>query len=151
MDNYLFEALSYQSTFDRRTTPWEVQYWDYKDLRAFEIDLERVDRLYHISFFDVANGDREFEMIGRMQYKGEPIYVELNAGCDFTGFDCQGEGNIVISRDANFFMKHLLRSKREKDIIYKALADDGIEVEEEEQSEFDSAKKRLSKQNFSSK
>ena len=144
MDDHLFEALSYQYMFDRRTTPWEMQHWDYKDLQAFKIDLEQVDRLYHIKFFENA-GDREFEMIGRMQYKGEPLYVELNAGCDNTGFDCQGMGNIFISRDANLFMKLVLRSNNEKDLIYKSLADDGIEVEEEEQSEFDVHKRMFSR------
>ena len=132
MEDYLFEALFYQSIFERRTTPWEMQYWDYEDLQAFEIDLEQVDRLYHIKFFEFY-GDRQFEMIGRMQYKGEPIYVELNAAIEpLTRFNYQGGGNIFISRDANLFMKLVLRSNNEKDLIYKSLADDGIEVEEEE-------------------
>ena len=133
MNDYLSYALLYQDMFERRTTPWEMNQWDYYDLQAVEIDLERVDRLYHINFVDDC-GDRRFEMIGRMQYKEESFYVQLFAGCDNTGFDCRGGGNIFISRDANLFMKQLynFRSKIDKDLIYKSLADDGIEVEEEE-------------------
>ena len=134
MNDYLGEVLYYQYTFERGTTRWEMQQWDYDDLQAFEIDLERVDRLYHINFVDDC-GDRRFEMIGRMQCKEESFYVQLFAR---RGFHCKGGGYMFISRDANLFMKYLLKSKIEKDLIYKALADDGIEVEEEELSEFES-------------
>ena len=134
MNHHLGEVLYYQYTFERGTTPWEMYQWDYKDLLAFEIDLERVDRLYHIEVFKYEDPDRIkylYEMIGRMQYKGEPLYIELNASCNSTCFEYDGEGNIFISRDANLFMKHVLKSNNKKDLIYKSLADDGIEVKEE--------------------
>ena len=139
MNDYLWYALSYQDTFERRTTPWEMNQWNYDDLQAIEIDLERVDRLYHIKISE-ESGDRIFEMIGRMQYNEEILYVKLYAGCDSSGFSCHGGGNIFISRDPNLFMKQPFESKIDKYLIYKSLADDGIEVEEEEQSEFDSVR-----------
>ena len=92
-----------------------------------------MNRLYYISFFEDYVKARAFEMIARMEYEGRPLYVELNANCDYSGFDCQGDGFIIVGRDANLFMKDALAIEREnlkKDLIYKSLQNDSIHVEE---------------------
>lgn len=133
MEDCLFEALEYQETFDKRTNPWENKEFD-DILQNFEIDLEKVDRLYHIQYISNPFG-REFSMIARMQYQDKPLYVELFAGCDFTGFECQGRGVIFISRDANIFMNLVLTEQEDlkKNLIYASLKEDGIDVEEKEE------------------
>ena len=136
---YLREPLGHQYIFDHRTTPWERQQWDYDELQSFKIDVGKIDRLYHIRTTDINESDREYELIARLQYKGQPLYVELNASCDFTGFDCQGGGAIFVSRNASLFMRLVLTSGNKKDLIYESLAEDGIEVEE--QSEFDACQR----------
>ena len=133
IDDYLHEALHYQHTFEKRTTPWEAQQWDYEELQRFNIDLEKIDRLYYI-FYDSGVGGRNFQMIARMEKDEEqPIYVEMVASCDYTGFDCQGSGYIFISKNANLFMK-LVLAEAEKDVdkslIYDSLREDSIYVEE---------------------
>ena len=139
IEDYLWEPLDFQYMFDRRTTPWEIQQWDHDELQSFKIDVGKIDRLYHIHTTDINESDREYELIARLQYKGQPLYVELNASCDFTGFDCQGGGAIFVSRNASLFMRLVLTSGNKKDLIYESLAEDGIEVEE--QSEFDACQR----------
>lgn len=137
MCNQLFDALSYQFLFHRRTTPRERDQWGDGDLRTFEIDLELVDRLYDIDSVFKNRGSREWvEMIGRMQYKGDRLYVKLTASYDYTGFRGQVGGVIFVSRDACLFMRLVLVPGIRKDRIYKSLVKDGIEVGE--LSEFDS-------------
>ena len=133
MYKYVGEALTYSYMFEKRTTPWEAQQWDYDALQEFKIDLEKVDRLYYIYHYDDNVSGRKFEMIARMEYEEAPLYVELSAGCDYTGFDCQGGGQIFVSRDANLFMKLVLAEEKDlnKNLIYKSLREDRIYVEEE--------------------
>ncbi|KAK7082297.1 hypothetical protein SK128_024129 [Halocaridina rubra] len=87
----------YQSSFEKRTTPMEAQYWDYDTLQQFEIDLEKVDRVYDIYYLDDGVSGERFYLVARMVYNEELIYVELAASCDFTGFDCQGEGYVFLT------------------------------------------------------
>ena len=132
IDYYVGEALQSQDTFDRRTTPWEMNEWEYEELMDFEVIIEKIDRLYHISF-ESHGGDRDFHFIGRVEYEdGTPLYVEMAAGCDNSGFDCQGSGIIFVSRNANCFMRQVIDGIEKKDTInniYNSLAEDGIQVE----------------------
>ena len=132
MDDYLGEALFHQHMFDKRTTPWEVKEWDYDFLQEFRIDLEKVDRLYHIWHMNDNVSNREFQFIARMDYEGKPLYVELIASCDYTGFECQGGGYIFISRDPSLFMKVVLSEgdHLNKKLIHQLLQEDMIYIEE---------------------
>jgi len=100
------EALLYQHMFEKRTSPWEMQTWDYEDLQNFTIKLKRIDRLYYIYNFDDDVSSRSYEIIVRMSYKKEKVFVHMTAGCDFTGFDCQGGGEIYITKSAYPFEIH---------------------------------------------
>ncbi|XP_068206571.1 uncharacterized protein [Palaemon carinicauda] len=132
-------ALMYQYMFERRTTPWEMTEWDYDDLQAFKIDLGEIDRLYYVYFYDDGTSGQDYRLIGRVEHKGQPLYVELVASCDYTGFDCRGGGVIFVSRDANLFMRLVLTSDCKKDLIYQSLEEDGIEVEA--QTEYDACRR----------
>ena len=136
---YIYGALEYQWMFDTRTTPWERDQWDDKELQNFKIMVEYIDRIYHIWFYDDGVTGQEFRLIARMDYGGQHLYVEMNANCDFTGFDCQGQGNFYVSRDANLFMKTVLNKACKSHLIYKSLQEDGIICEE--QTEYDSVKR----------
>ena len=135
--DYLREPLHYQFMFDKRTTPWELQQWDYEVLQSFEINLEKVDRLYDVQYENDGVGIRSFGLIARMEYEEQSLYVELIANCDYTGFDCQGGGYIFISKDANLFFKLVLRENLNKNLIYESLKSDSIYVEEEEDTDYD--------------
>ncbi|XP_066944386.1 uncharacterized protein [Macrobrachium rosenbergii] len=139
MDENMWTALAYQYMFDRRTTPWEMAQWDHDELQSFKVDLEKVDRLYYIYFHDDESFGQEYAMIARMDHKGLPLYVELSASCDYTGFDCQGQGVIFVSRDANLFMKLCITRECNRDLIYQSLEEDGIQVEE--QTEYDACRR----------
>ena len=78
--NIIGEILSYEHIFERKTTPWEIHTWDYKDLQEITIDLEKIDRLYDIYHQD---DDDEYlisyELTARMDYNNNPLYFKLFA------------------------------------------------------------------------
>ena len=133
----LGEALHYQYMFTHQT-PMEMDY-DELEEDNIEIDLEKVDRVYHIKFSDYCGvGERDFEFIGWMQYGKEeekPLYVEMIASCDLMGFQSYGGGHIYVSRDADLFMDMVLNEEKH-DIysIYQSLAEDGIRAEKKWES-----------------
>lgn len=128
-------ALIYQYMFVKRTSPWEMQTWDYHELEIFKVDLNKIDRLYYIDHFDDSVNSKTYEILIRMNYNNEKIFVRLSAGCDFTGFDCQGGGEIYITRNPNIFLKSIVDQYHNPLLIYKHLLEDGYSVEEP--SEFD--------------
>ena len=121
--NIVSEAIFHQDMFDRKTPPWEKKLWNLEDLKAFIIDLEEVDRIYFIN----CDSDEEYNMVARLNHRGESIYVQMLANSDSSGFECQGHGNILICRDANLFLD-MLQDIRNKHPIRKALMDDGVEL-----------------------
>nr|BDT63582.1 MAG: hypothetical protein [Pasiphaea japonica whispovirus] len=123
-------AIEYQHTFNKRTTPLEKSTWDEQELENFQLDVKCIDRLYYIYQFNDGVSGQEFEMAARMLYKGEHVYIQLEASCDFTGFDCEGHGIMFISKDANLFIKLILTDKHPKGLIYQSLAEDGIEIDQ---------------------
>ncbi|CAL4220396.1 unnamed protein product [Meganyctiphanes norvegica] len=141
VEEQIGEALIYQHMFEKRTSPWEMQNWDYEELQQFVLKLKRVDRLYYINHFDDTVSSRTFEILLRMTYKKEKIFVHLSAGCGFTGFDSQGDGEIYITKSANIFLKSIVEASHDPLSIYNSLVEDGYKVEEPTQ--FDSAPQRL--------
>jgi len=128
MDDYMSYALAYQYMFDRRTTPCEKSLWEDKELDNFNIDLEKIDRLYYIYYAEEEMGwyGEKFRMTARMDYKGRKVYFELVANCDYMGFD----GIIFVCEDADLFMKIIITDKYQINLIYQSLREDGIQVEE---------------------
>lgn len=129
MSEFIGLALSYQYMFDRRTSPWEMEHFEDNELEKFEIDLEKVDRLYYIYAYDDEAFGTKYEILARLDCQGKSAYVNLVASCDFTGFECQGGGYIYISFNANVFTKIMLNDHHKRDLIYNSLANDGVNVE----------------------
>ena len=143
----LFNALYYQNEYDlRMTTPGEKHLWDKDELQKFEINLELIDRLYFIYSRDMVN-DKIYEMICRMHYKGKPLYIEFHAYHHMkfnplyqpNHFRCRCNncknircGKIFISRDVKLFMRLVLKTHYDNEIlIYNSLKEDGIEIEDQ--------------------
>ena len=111
----LHNALFHQHMFETRTTPWEAACWTKSDLKHVKIMARDIDRLYHI-FHESEHDDPDpdafvfgetFELVARMRYRGQPLYVDMKASCDFTGFDCRGGGYVLVSRDVDNFMNSI--------------------------------------------
>ncbi|XP_042893996.1 uncharacterized protein LOC122267876 isoform X2 [Penaeus japonicus] len=130
IDDLVGEALTYQALIDKRTSPWEMKCWNHEELQNFRIKLENVDRLYHIHFFDDQLEQREFELVVRMLHNKTHIFVQLSAGCDYTGFDCRGGGEIYISKDPQVFLKSVLEQDYDIQKIWRSMIDDGYDVEQ---------------------
>ena len=122
-------VMDYQTMLDKSTTPWEQKHlWPGDTLQKFEIDLEKIDRVYHMVRVD--NSDQEFELIARMSFADDrPLYVYLRAYCLYPGFDFNGWGSIYLSFDADIFMKTILTDSHNIDLIYESMIIDGISVE----------------------
>ena len=87
------EALPWQKLFLRKTSPWEMEEWEPGELESYTIEDEWLDRVYYIYGFDgFGVGDRDYTLLGRMRYGSRMSYFALEAGCDLTGFACQGGG-----------------------------------------------------------
>ena len=130
IDDELVLPLSYQYMFDKRTSPWEMKDWDQDDLNTFNIQPEKIDRLYHIVADDEDQNFRSWELCCRLDHKGEKYFVEMYANCDYTGFDCQGGGHICITKLADFFLNNMVTNDQNPEQIYMALLEDGYDVQE---------------------
>ena len=127
------EALMVQYYFDKNTTPEEMDSWDYKNLKSFEIDIYKIDRVYYMFYQSDIGWGKRFELIARMMYDGKPLYVELIARCEYPGFDYEGVGHIFVSRDPDIFMKCVLNgTEYNTEAIYKLLNEDGVHVQKDD-------------------
>lgn len=135
IEELIGEALMYQHMFEKRTSPWEMHTWDYDELQSFVVDLKKVDRLYYIFSFDDEVSSRSYEILVRMDHNNEQVFVQLSAGCDFTGFDCQGGGEIYITKSPNILLKSIISENHNPSLIYRSLLEDGYRVEEPTQFE----------------
>lgn len=124
------EALQAQSLFEKRTSPWERASWDDQDLENFKIQADMIQRLYYIDHYDDGISVREFELAVKTVHKGKVVYASMTAGCDCTGFYCQGDGEIYVTRDAQIFLKSILRTDIDLHNIWKSMVADGLNVEE---------------------
>lgn len=120
----LWEVLDDQEELLRQTTPWDRSQWDEAELLTIEIDPGMIDRLYHICVCEDEDC-HVYELVARMQYKNEPLFIELSAVCDFSGFLY---GLVFVTKDANLFLNVITRA--EKNLVYKSLKDDGFRVED---------------------
>nr|BDT62228.1 MAG: hypothetical protein [Penaeus semisulcatus majanivirus] len=124
------EALHFQYLFEKRTSPWERASWDDQDLEDFKIQADMIQRLYYIFHSDDGVSHRGFELAVRTVHKGKVVYASMTAGCDFTGFECQGDGEIYITCDAQIFLKSVLNTTIDLHGIWKSMVSDGLSVEE---------------------
>ena len=107
IDNKINYALDYQFMFERTTTLWEMLTWNYEKLQEITINVEEIDRLYHIFCYE-DDCKSEFSLIARMSYKNDEfLYVYLEASCAFYGFENYGSGTILVSKYPEFFVNNL--------------------------------------------
>ncbi|XP_069957189.1 uncharacterized protein [Cherax quadricarinatus] len=125
--NMVGYALQHQYMFKRRTSPLEMDLWEEGELQNFEVDLKKVDRLYHIYGRD-CYGDN-YELMVRMAYKDRPIFVEMMARCSNTDFECQG-GYIYISFSANIFVDTIRMNYNGDllELLLSSLREDGYSI-----------------------
>lgn len=129
--DYVGHALLYQHMFERKTSPWEMNQWDQDELQSFDVELDKVDRLYNIDYFNDGVSGSSFYLMVRMVYNEKHVFVELNASCDYTGFDCQGGGDIFITINPNLFSKVITRPPDDMERLYQSLAEDGYHIDKQ--------------------
>lgn len=130
MEDCLCPSLEYQYMFERKTSPWERSEWLDEDLHDFELELEEVDRLYYICKNNYDENDQFFHILARVCHGGSHLFVELSASCDYTGFECQGFGDIFVTKSANIFFQVILREDYDRDAIRASLLSDGYELDD---------------------
>nr|BDT62725.1 MAG: hypothetical protein [Metapenaeus ensis nimavirus] len=128
-------ALFHQFMFNKRTSPREMAEWPDGQLENFEIKSKAVERLYYISHFDDGQSGLVFELVVRVIYRDKPVYASLVANCNYSGFDCYGEGEIYVGLDAQIFLKSIINKNSDPHDIWASMEEDGLKVEEP--SEFD--------------
>ena len=133
--NEIHAALTNQDTLKRKRVPWGSTT---PDLNSFKINLEKVDRLYHLYHMgkDIYENSQYSMIVRLVAHEGlPPLYVELWGCCDFIkGFRSNEVGGFIfIAADVDVFMKVVTEdlSDSEKYPIYNLLQEDGIRVERE--------------------
>lgn len=129
-------ALSYQFMFERKTSPWEMSEWDQNELQKFKVEAEKIDRVYYVHCTENEFGS-DFYVLCRMKYADKHVFVEFVAGCDYTGFDCQGGGEIYVTLNANNFFNEALQKLDDTDdvnLLLHALQEDGHHVDTHQES-----------------
>ena len=134
LDYDMAEVINFQNMFEKSTTPWEQKnLWPGDTLQKFEIDLKKIDRVYHFDFYDTERyNEQKYELIARMIYDDIPLYIYLKASCGLGGiFESEGNGSIYLSYNVDIFMKTILTSYHSMDLIYELLLRDGIMLKDE--------------------
>ena len=130
IEEILSLPLEYQSMFKKRTTAGEWQDWNKDKLNEFVIQADKIDRLYHVVATDSVWYHRIWEISCRMEYDGVKYFVEMNANCDYLGFNYSGRGLISITKLPDFFLRNMLSKDQNPYQIYKSLLEDGYNVQE---------------------
>ena len=102
-------ALFHQNKFTRKTTEQEKYNWIGKKLQNFKINVERIDRLYYISFNRYSTKSK-YELVARMEEEeGNYIYVRLFAIFRYIGSDLVPNDDciITISKNRTFFLNEI--------------------------------------------
>ncbi|MPC76507.1 hypothetical protein E2C01_070923 [Portunus trituberculatus] len=129
VSEYMEPALSHQYLFERKTSPWEMASWDEEDLHNFEVDVEKISSVYYVKCNDDDFGS-DFFLLTRMKYMDRHAFVMLSAGCDYTGFDCQGGGDIYVTFNPDTFIRVALETVDDEDFLLQSLREDGFHLEQ---------------------
>ena len=119
-------AIDNQNHLSKTTIRWENKnYWGkYQNikLKDFEINFEKIDRLYHVEAYNQKN----FKLLARME---GGFYFEMSAKC--VDDNRSVDGNIFVSRLPNLFLKHVLpfNLNYNEHFISESLKEDGIYIE----------------------
>ena len=97
----------------------EKDKWKNGEWEKISLDVENIDRVYYHDF-TVNEYDKNWWLIGRMQYKGQPMYIELHMWC-IEKFENDGGGTLLLGKDKDLFLKKIYITDEE---IYKFLGDE---------------------------
>lgn len=130
VNRILGEAIQYQYMFETRTFHSESHDFLEDDLQSFAIDINKINRLYYILHFDDSVSCRKYELLARMEYNLENVFVKLSAGYEFTRFGCLGGGVIYVTKNPNVFFNCIVEEENNRMKIRQSLIEDGYCVSE---------------------
>ena len=129
------DVITYQEKLWYNCANWEPY------TTRIDIDLEKINRLYHFECTFDENDGQSFDMIARMEFNGQPIYVEFVAGMEYFNdideldedFEYPISGIIFICSDVKVFMKLVLQARNfeenKMNLIFDQLRNDGVLIE----------------------
>ena len=90
-----------------------------KNMKKEHINIKYFDfpkNILEVYWYEEGENDvRPWQFIGKVRYKNKFKYVYYIADSDYTGFDCQGEMKLYVSKSLN----RLLRKAIPSDLIKK--------------------------------
>ena len=134
------DALIHQQAFDKRTSPWETNDWSHTELKDFQINVECIDRLYHLSTETGIITDFDWDLYCRIDHHGTKYFTHMHASCDYyphctsipphcSGFYVLDVGRITITKLPDFFLNNIISNHQNLDQIYLALLDDNYAID----------------------
>ena len=117
--------LAYQTLFLKKTSPWE------SNDNFINFEFKDINAIYYININDYNKNDRNYELICRVCDKGQNYFVEMNANCNYKGFEANGgEGYLNITKYVNIFLKDMVKLYHNPNEIYTTLKNEGYQLEE---------------------
>lgn len=118
---------------ENRCPPCESDEWDIEELVKFDIDVNKIDRLYYFKEYLPCSSclySKAVDMYGRIDHKGQHLYFNMFVAV-FESYP-----NVTIRRkryltfDAQMFLKSILEKECNSEEIVKLMIEDGLVVEE---------------------
>ena len=129
----LGSMLANQCFLEKDGSPFENRNDD------FEVDVEKIDRIYHLVSFEASGAEGYYELFCRTKFNGLHHYVKMVGILGPHMWDCQWctEGSsLYFSQDPTFYFEHIVcRSyisvnyKRVVEKIYHALRSEGCTIQ----------------------
>ena len=132
IDNCIYKGLLNQFSLKLKTATEKELLLLLPQDNVFFLDVEQIDRLYHVAKVQCNRKYIIYDLIARLDYNNTHLYVKM------TSHRIHNEyfGTIFITTDANSFMKLIFLEKLEnKKSICESLVKDGIYKEENEEEE----------------
>ena len=81
-----------------------------KNLKSESIDLNKLkfpkDITEVYEYQEGVNDEKPWHFVGKIRYKDEHKYVYYKAFADYTGFDCQGNMKLYVSKSLKRILKY---------------------------------------------
>ena len=153
---YFKYVLKHQDKLKSVTFDTEINDWKPGELDDFQLDPEKIDRLYYINK-EVTNEffyfEQYYELIVRINYNDQPLYVDMWVVCNFCESpnpdDPFPNGRCIkfVSKNVILFMKMMFEMLDDYEEMYELLLNDGVEEKKLKQKVSNMAKEEVAAYN----
>ena len=98
-----------------------------KNLKSEKIDLNLInfpeDIMEVYGYQEGINDEKPWHFVGKIKYKNTHKYIYYIASADYTGFDCQGDMKMYISKSLKRILKYAIEEKTYHNLYFSIMKD----------------------------